>query len=121
VQLSLDYWESLKAHAVPLDETAVGGLSHSALALDIYAWLAQRLHRVPEGAPALLVWPILHDQFGLGYARLNDFRKYFKVALNQVGAVYPKARVELDRRGMTIRNSPPPVAYQSLRLVHKPV
>jgi hypothetical protein len=121
VQLSLDYWESLKTHAVPLDETAVAALSHSALALDIYAWLAQRLHRVPEGASGLLVWPVLHSQFGLGYARLNDFRKYFQVALKQVVAVYPKARIDLDRRGMTIRNSPPPVAYQSLRLVHKPV
>ena len=121
IQLSLDYWESLKTHAVPLDEAAVGALSHSALALDIYAWLAQRLHRVPEGATALLAWPVLQDQFGLGYARLVDFRKYFIVALKQVAAVYPKARIELDRRGMTIRNSPPPIPYQMIRLVHNPV
>lgn len=121
IQLSLDYWESLKTHAVPLDEAAVGALSHSALALDIYAWLAQRLHRVPEGASALLVWPILHDQFGFGYVRLNDFRKDFKSALRQVVAVYPKARIELDRRGMTIRNSPPPIPYAMFRLVHNPV
>jgi hypothetical protein len=121
VQLSLDYWESLKTHAVPLDEAAVGALSHSAVGLDIYAWLAQRLHRVPEGAAALLVWPVLHAQFGLGYARLNDFRKDFKSALKQVVAVYPKARIELDRRGMTIRNSPPPIPFQMLRVVQKSV
>ncbi len=121
VQLSLDYWESLKTHAVPLDEAAVGALSHSAQALDIYAWLAQRLHRVPEGASALLTWPVLQAQFGLGYARLVDFRKYFKVALKQVVAVYPKARIELDRRGMTIRNSPPPIPYQMMRIVQKSV
>jgi hypothetical protein len=121
VQLSLDYWESLKTHAVPLDETAVGALSHSALGLDVYAWLAQRLHRVPEGATALLVWPVVYGQFGLGYTRLEDFRKAFKVALKQVAAVYPRARIDLDRRGMTLRNSPPPVPYQALRVVHKPV
>jgi hypothetical protein len=40
--LSLDYWESLKAHAVPLDEGHIARLSHSALALDIYSWLANR-------------------------------------------------------------------------------
>ena len=121
VQLSLDYWESLKTHAVPLDETAVAALSHSALGLDVYAWLAQRLHRVPEGATALLVWPVVYGQFGLGYTRLEDFRKAFKVALKQVVAVYPRARIDLDRRGMTLRNSPPPVPYQALRVVHKPV
>jgi hypothetical protein len=121
VQLSLDYWESLKTHAVPLDETAVGALSHSALALDIYAWLAQRLHRVPDGKGVLLAWPVLHGQFGLGYARLEDFRKYFKVALRQVLAVYSSARIELDGRGMTVRNSPPPVPYQMMRVVDKSV
>jgi hypothetical protein len=47
IQLSLDYWESLKTHAVPLDEEHIARLSHSALALDIYAWLANRLHRIP--------------------------------------------------------------------------
>lgn len=121
VQLSLDYWESLKIHAVPLDDTAVGALSHSALALDIYAWLAQRLHRVPEGRAALLAWPVLYSQFGLGYARLEDFRKYFKVALRQVLAVYPTARIELDAGGMTAKNSPPPVPYQAIRLVQNSV
>jgi len=38
---------SRQTHAVPLDERALAGLAHSSLALDIYAWLAQRLHRVP--------------------------------------------------------------------------
>jgi hypothetical protein len=121
VQLSLDYWESLKTHAVPLDETAVGALSHSALALDIYAWLAQRLHRVPDGKEVLLAWPVLHAQFGLGYARLRAFRRDFQVALRQVLAVYPSARLDLDHQGMTVRNSPPPVPYQMMRVVHKPV
>jgi len=47
VRLSPDHWENLKNHAVPLDEVAIAALSHNAMALDIYAWLAQRLHRVP--------------------------------------------------------------------------
>ena len=48
VRLSLDYFESLKAHAVPLDERALSALSHSAMGLDVYAWLAQRLHRIQK-------------------------------------------------------------------------
>jgi len=50
IRLSHEYFTSLQNHAVPLDEQALGGLAHSAMALDTYAWLAQRLHRVPQGA-----------------------------------------------------------------------
>jgi hypothetical protein len=47
VQLAPRYFDSLMEHAVPLDSRAVAALAHSALDLDIYAWLAQRLHRIP--------------------------------------------------------------------------
>ena len=46
IQLSEEYFASLGRHAVPLDERAVAALAHSAQGLDVYAWLAQRLHRV---------------------------------------------------------------------------
>src|ERR1700678_20251 len=49
IQFSTRYFESLMKHAVPLNEIAVARLSHNAMALDIYTWLAQRLHRVEEG------------------------------------------------------------------------
>ena len=43
-------------HAVPLNEAAVARLSHSAMGLDIYVWLAQRLHRIAPGSPAFVPW-----------------------------------------------------------------
>src|ERR1022692_3076176 len=67
IRLSLDYWESLRTHAVPLDENHIASLSHSALALDIYAWLANRLHRIPANKPVPVSWRALHWQFGQGY------------------------------------------------------
>jgi hypothetical protein len=39
VSLSLDYFQSLMNHAVPLEEAHIAALSHRSLALDIYAWL----------------------------------------------------------------------------------
>jgi len=48
LHLNHQYFDSPQKHAVPLDERALAALSHSAMALDIYAWLAQRLHRVPR-------------------------------------------------------------------------
>ena len=56
LRLSLDYYESLTRFAVPLDERAIAALAHSAMALDIYCWLAQRLHRIPEGKSQLVPW-----------------------------------------------------------------
>jgi Plasmid encoded RepA protein len=131
VKLSLDYWESLKAHAVPLEEDHIARLSHSALALDIYAWLANRLHRIPKNRPAPVSWAALHFQFGQGYARINKFRQVFRVALHEVRQLYRTAHVEEPARskptrtiaptgeiivreapskGLMLYNSPPPVS-----------
>lgn len=97
LRLSLDYWESLLSHAVPLDEQHIAALSHSPMALDIYAWLAQRLHRIPKGKPVPLSWPVLFLQFGQTYTGKDaprDFRKDFRKALGQVLAVYQTARID---------------------------
>jgi hypothetical protein len=80
LRLSSDYFESLAKFAVPLDERAIAALSHSAIALDIYCWLAQRLHRIPIGKPQFVPWPALHEQFGQGYSRL---RKFLSAALRK--------------------------------------
>ena len=48
IQLGARYFVNLTRHAVPLDERAVAALSHSAMGLDVYSWLAQRQHRVPR-------------------------------------------------------------------------
>lgn len=109
VRLSLDYFDSLTRHAVPLDERAISALSHSAMALDVYAWLAQRLHRVALGKPAFIPWPALQAQFGGHYERLRKFREVFRQTMRIVHTQYSAARIELDERGMTLRHSPPAV------------
>jgi Plasmid encoded RepA protein len=110
VRLSTDYFESLSRHAVPLDERAVAALAHSATALDVYAWLAQRLHRIPQGRPQFIPWPALHEQFGQGFTRLRAFREHFLDVLRQVVSQYAEARVEVvQREGLYLSCSPPPV------------
>lgn len=110
VKLSRDYFESLMAHAVPLDERALGALAHSAMAIDIYSWLAQRLHRVHAREDAFIGWASLKAQFGFGYTRIRKFKEVYRVALGQVKNVYPDARFVLDDHGITLRHSPPPIA-----------
>lgn len=110
VRLSGDYFESLRAHAVPLDERAIGALSHSAMALDVYAWLAQRLHRIPKPHRQFIPWPMLRDQFGPDFERLRKFREKFMEALRQVHVVYPAAKIDVNGQGLFLYTSPPPVA-----------
>jgi hypothetical protein len=109
VTLDPRYFESLTRHAVPLDERTIGALAHSAMALDIYTWLAQRLHRVEPSRPAFIPWKAVKDQFGPDYDRMVEFRRVFRRTLELVLGHYRGARIELDQQGMTLRHSPPPV------------
>lgn len=109
VEMSPRYYASLMKHAVPLDERAIGALANSPVALDVYAWLAQRLHRVDARRPQFITWKALQDQFGQGFKRLRKFRETFLDVLDTVHTQYRAARVEADGRGITLRHSPPPV------------
>lgn len=74
VRLSDEYFGSLTRHAVPLHDKALMALSGSAMALDVYAWLAQRLHRIDWGKRVFVPWPGLKSQFGWHYDRLAACR-----------------------------------------------
>jgi len=116
IQLSLPYFNSLQEHAVPLNEADLAALSHSALGIDLYSWLAQRLHRVNPNRPAFIQWPALKQQFGPDYARMRAFRAKFRATLRQVQCRYKAARIETDDYGMRLHNSPPPVTKRLVQL-----
>ena len=110
IKLSLDYFDSLQKHAVPLDERAIIALSHSAMGLDIYSWLGQRLHRIePGGREAFVTWAALKGQFGWHYDRMDNFKRVFRTTLGMVASQYRGARFEVNGRGMILRHSPPPI------------
>lgn len=113
VRLGHEFFESLGRHAVPLDHRAVRAICHSSLALDVYTWLAQRLHRIPSGSPQFIPWTGVYDQFGQGFTRIRDFRRRFLETLTQVKAVYPVARLDADERGLSLWNSPAPIPTKS--------
>ena len=109
ITLSAEFYASLVEHAVPLDSRAIGALQGSALALDLYAWLAHRLCRVRKPAGVKVSWANLRQQFGQEYACSRDSKKKFKAALVKVLAVYP-AGVDDEVGGLRLRSSPPPIA-----------
>jgi replication initiator protein len=50
-KLSEPFFRELQRHSVPLEEAAIRAIANNSMALDLYAWLAYRLHvlsRLPE-------------------------------------------------------------------------
>lgn len=109
LEMSGEFYDTLIEHAVPLDPRAIHALQHSALALDVYAWLAHRLRRIRKPGYTKLSWKNLKEQFGQEYRISKDFKKEFRDALRKVLVVYPDARVEDFIGGLTLYASPPPV------------
>ena len=109
ITLGHEFFETLCAHAVPLDPRAVHALQHSALAMDIYSWLAHRLCRIRTENGVKLYWKNLRDQFGQEYKCPKDFKKKFAPAMRKVLTVYPTANVRQEHGGMRLFPSPPPI------------
>lgn len=105
--LSADYLASIKEHAFPIDPRAIAVLD-SALALDIYCWLAVRLHKLPKAL--MLHWASIRDQFGQDYNDSKDFKRAFSKALADVLHVYPTAKISSVDGGLLLLPSPSPVA-----------
>lgn len=117
IWLSDAYFNSLIKHAIPLDIRALRGLANNAMALDIYAWLSQRLHRIPLGKPQFVTWFNVKEQFGIGYDRIDKFKEVFRKTVYLVLSQYPTAKfVEEKNKGWWLHMSPAPITKGTLTL-----
>ena len=119
IELSREYFDSLLEHAVPLDPRAVSALAHSAMALDVYSFLARRLYTLEK--PVKVTWRQFQGQFGQEYTgqnALKDFGREFLIALRAALIVYPSAKVEQIRGGLLLKPSLPPVHRESVAVSH---
>ncbi len=105
--LSAPFFETLKRHPVPIEESAVRAIANNSMALDVYAWLAYRLHVLVKPTP--VSWRALKQQFGAGFNRVDNFKTTFNANLRLALAVYREAKVEGAQDGLILRPSPPPV------------
>jgi Plasmid encoded RepA protein len=107
VLLDADFFEQLRRHPVPLRDAAIQQLKDSSTALDIYVWLAFRLHHLEQRTP--IGWKDLYQQFGAGYQHMWRWRPRFTDALAEAVAAYPEARVDVEDSHIVLHPSPPPV------------
>lgn len=103
------FYRAAREHPVPLQEAAVRYLRDRSMSLDIYVWLAYRLHSLSRPTP--VSWAAIHTQFGGGFKEPRFFRRPFLEALEAATAAYPDARVEVaaDGSGLLLHPSRPPV------------
>lgn len=106
------FWRALKEHPVPLREAALRELCDRSMSLDLYVWLAYRLHQLDRPAP--IRWPAVQAQFGAGFKELRHFRTTFLKALDAALAAYPEARVTADDTGVVLHPSRPAVSRPAL-------
>jgi hypothetical protein len=109
VLLDETFFRALQAHPVPLQECAIRELHDRSMSLDIYVWLAWRLHSLSR--PVSISWAAIYQQFGAGYAKISHFKPRFIEALAAAVAAYPDCKLSVDSEaGITLYPSPPPIA-----------
>lgn len=116
LRLSERFYESLQDFSVPLDPRALAALKDSALAMDLYMWLAHRMCRIKQLSGQYLPWAQLREQFGQEYAESRNFKKKLVPALRRVMTVYPAARIDSVYGGLQLYPSPPPIAKVAVLL-----
>lgn len=115
VRLDEGFWRSLREHPVPVREEAIKAIGARSLSIDIYVWLAYRLHALTKPTP--VTWTAIHGQFGAGFKHMRQLKPKFIDALNIALAVYPEARVDASLEGLVLHPSPPAVARLQSRRV----
>ena len=108
VVLDPTFYKTLRDHPVPLQEAAIRQLRDRSMSLDLYVWLAWRLHTLNKATP--ISWSAIHAQFGAGFDKLFHFKPRFTDALAAAVAAYPEARVEFSEKGITLYPCRPPIA-----------
>jgi len=107
IVISEDFAKSIESASVPLDARALRAIQDSALAIDLYSFLAHRLYRLK--APVRLYWANLRDQFGQEFNDPRNFKTSFTKALRDVLNVYPQAKIDKINGGLMMKPSEPPV------------
>lgn len=107
VLLDEDFYRALREHPVPVSDSALRAIGPRSMVIDVYIWLAYRLHALKKDIE--VGWPALFAQFGAGFATIRRFRQHFLECLALALAAYPEALVSIGERGVILRQSRPAV------------
>jgi hypothetical protein len=111
ITLTLDYWEELQKHPLPLSLEHLRVLSGNARAIDFYTFLAYRLHNLKR--PLFLSWVTMKEIFGGDIEQMFHFKDKMKQTAELVKMAYREARFSSNGQGWTFEQSPSPIGKKS--------
>jgi hypothetical protein len=118
LQLSGQFHEQLRQHAVPLDRRGIAHLAGNSLGLDLYALLAYRLPKLQRELH--LRWNALQAQIGAAETLAFNLAHRVRSAMPDVITAYPHAKVEVTPHGLLLKPSAaavPKTSVPGFRLV----
>jgi len=120
IRINARFLDNLARDKVALDRAAVAGLQDSALALDIYTWLAATR---PEQSDAVLAesWPELQARFGAAGQDAEAFQAAFSAALVKLRAALPGLDADDDAIGVGFSARTEPATAEPVAPAHAPV
>ena len=107
IVLSEAFYRELRRHPVLVDRAALKDIQNSPRAIDLYLWLAFRLHALKDETS--VSWTALWRQFGSEFKTLKSFRAEFQEPFALAMAAYRQAKVSITDRGLLLAPSPPPI------------
>lgn len=111
IVLSLDYWEELQKHPLPLSMEHLRILSGNARAIDFYTFLAYRLHSLKK--PLFLTWATMKEIFGGDIDRMDNFKAKMRHDAALVKLAYSDAKFSMDGQGWTFSRSLAPITKKT--------
>jgi hypothetical protein len=108
ILLSEAFYQELRRHPVLVDRAAIKDIQNSPRAIDLYLWLAFRLHALKDETS--VSWTALWRQFGREFKTLKSFKSELQEPLALALASYRQAKVRINERGLLLAPSPPPIS-----------
>lgn len=100
LSLSLDFYQTLTKHALPINLHAARAFANSPRKLDLLFWLGYRLHGITR--PVAIPWEKLAEQWGANYTRFTNFKRDFAQEIAEIKEVFPKLPVTISDVGCII-------------------
>jgi hypothetical protein len=107
IELSERAFDRFRKYSIPVPTSRLAKIAHSAMAIDIFAFLCYRLPLISPRETELVTWRQLISQFGSGETP-SKFRETFEASIRCALDAYPEANVDLrPKEGLLMRWSDP--------------
>lgn len=116
--LSPEYIAMLGTISIPIIYDHILKLKDSPVAMDLYAFLVDRLRRISIDEPIKMKWTEIKELFGAEYSNMKAFKQNFKIVYKKVKAVYLEAIIDLTHaKYVTLYHAASPIPLRKNKFI----